>query len=142
MCSEGIHAKFPLSASSAYLKTACMVMKELNYIDDNNYCISKGMALFKIENAMVQTAFYAVMNQMFGVGACLRIDGARDETGDNLWYSYSYGKTPIFTGLNWHPGTDFCTKCTSLVIYKHTQTSFTVEGTNPATAMWAICEFV
>jgi hypothetical protein len=106
------------------------------------------MKLFVISDAAVQTAFQAKLTAMFAANpTILRIDGVRDEP-DGSWFNYSFGKTPVFSGLDWLQNFDTLTGSGTMIIeniayplLKYIPT-WKVDGIDPATVWPFVCEYI
>lgn len=142
--------KLPLSVSGTYLKTACVIISpELNQSDANNYCISQGMKLFVIDTAATQKILQNALLQVLSGPWVLRIEGLRDEKGDNKWYySSPVGKTPAFAGLDWITSADTLTGLNTLVITNMAYPMMKylpylkIDGLSPTDLFNTICEYV
>lgn len=150
-CSEAasINTKVPMNdASSAYLKTACFITTALSQSAADAYCKSHGMQLFVITDAYVQTTLFATLTTMAaGNPVIFRVDGIRDEPNGD-WFNYSYGKAPVFAGLEWLQTLDTLTGYGTMIVeniaYPMMKQMLTwkVDGVDPTTAFPFICEFV
>lgn len=106
------------------------------------------MQLFVISDADVQTSFYAYLTTAFGATpTMLRIAGVRDEP-DGSWFNYSYGKTPVFGGLDWLQNPDTLTGWSTMIVeniayplVKYIPT-WKVDGVEPALGLPFVCEYV
>lgn len=141
--------KVPLSVSGTYKKTACLIVTVYNQVDANNYCIAQGMKLFVIDTGAIQTGLTNQLTNIIGSNDYVfRIDGLRNEAGDNLWYYYAYGKTLAYAGLNWLTSSDTLTGMNSLVITNMAypmakyNATFKIDGLDAKTAFNVICEYV
>lgn len=78
--------KFAITISGTYMKTACVVLSGgYNQADANNFCISQDMKLFVMDSNATQKFMQQKFQNSYNGDAVFRIDGLRDEAGDNKW---------------------------------------------------------
>lgn len=99
------------------LKTACLITGTYTQADADSYCRSNNMVLFQIDSDNTQTQLFSFLEtNLAGSNFVFRVDGLRDEVGDNNWYYYSYGKAPAFSGLQWILSSDTKQGLNSLIV--------------------------
>ena len=150
-CIGANNAKHPLNAltGGTYIKTACVVTIDYGYADAFAYCVANSMKLFIIDSTAVQDALIAMLQISYAYSnGAYRVDGLRDETGDNNWYTYGNGKTPAFSGMKWYDTSDTYTGYSSLMVtsmaYPMSKviSTYLVDGITLTTPFSFICEYV
>ena len=137
--------EFPFTAGT---KSVCIVAQDMNQADADKYCKSGGMKLLQIDSAATQTSIIALLNTNFqGQQYYFRVDGLRDESGDNQWYYYNNGKAPAFVGLDWYVSYDTLLGRSSLAVTNSAYPmnklipSYKIDGVDPVAIYPCICEF-
>lgn len=98
-----------------YLKTLCIVSKDLNYDEAKVVCNSAGMELFVVNNLKVQNAIVAKAGSKHSDVEYTRwwINGQKTANGN--WFTHSPEKMAIYDDLSWYGGSSSNGECLSIV---------------------------
>lgn len=106
------------------------------------------MKLFVIESAEWQAGLFSILNEVAqDTAVVLRVDGLKDESGDNNWYYYSNGKQPAFDGLDWLTTSETMAGYDSLTVtnmafpMEEVLPQFKVDGLPSDYLFYVVCEF-
>lgn len=149
MCAASTQTKIPMkNRAGKYVKTACVVTQTYTQSDALTYCTTRGMKLFVVNSTYIQTKLFSMLGKLAQrVPVAFRVDGLRNEAGDNKWYFRSYGKILAFSGLSWLMSNDTLPGYNTLVVsntassMKKVRPTFKVDGWKPNYLLNVLCEF-
>ena len=106
-----------------------------------------GLYLFQVDSSETQNALFNTLRQNENAPSTLRIDGLRNEAGDNNWYYYDFGKTPAFSGLAWLSSSNTAPEYCSLVTTNNYRNrgkkppSYKIDGLQNSTEVAVLCQY-
>ena len=128
-----------IDGNELYLKSACIVGTSRNYEDSERHCISKGMTLFNINNAAVQTALFNFTSKIISQGT-LWINGRRD-IASGKWFAYTPSKVEVSNEIDWYRSGEDGRKTGDCLSWTGKTGRYQAKGGKCETEQtWSVCE--
>lgn len=126
-----------MSSNGSYIKTACFIGAVATHTNAGLNCLSLGMALYVIDNQVVQSAIFQMALQLYGTAPVnvLYVDG---EKQGSSWVGSSYGSYPLWTGLTWATSAQAATGC---LVVTNVYGPYNIDGAVCSVGWYYVCEY-